>query len=71
MARVSDYPALAYRYYLSRGIAPRSLYNPRQRRRRRALKNAADDKKATTVVVNDPDDLKGTLKRFGGSQSDA
>ena len=33
-------------------------------------KSAADDKKATTVVANDPDDLKGTLKRFGGSQSD-
>jgi hypothetical protein len=33
-------------------------------------KTAADDKKATTVVVNDPDDLKGTLKRIGGSQSD-
>ena len=33
-------------------------------------KTAADDKKATTVVANDPDDLKGTLKRFGGSQSD-
>jgi hypothetical protein len=30
----------------------------------------ADDKKATTVVANDPGDLKGTLKRFGGSQSD-
>jgi hypothetical protein len=33
-------------------------------------KTAADDKKATTVVANNPDDLKGTLKRFGGSQSD-
>jgi hypothetical protein len=30
-------------------------------------KTAADDK---TVAVNDPDDLKGTLKLFGGSQSD-
>ena len=27
MARVTDYPELAYRYYLSRGIAPRGLYN--------------------------------------------
>jgi hypothetical protein len=35
----------------------------------RAKKPAAD-KKATTVVVNDPDNLKGTLKRIGGSQSD-
>jgi hypothetical protein len=33
-------------------------------------KTAADDKKATTIVANDPDDLKGTLKRIGGSQSD-
>jgi hypothetical protein len=33
-------------------------------------KSAADDKKATTIVANDPDDLKGTLKLFGGSQSD-
>jgi hypothetical protein len=24
----------------------------------------------TTVVADDPDDLKGTLKRIGGSQSD-
>ena len=48
--------------------------------RRWALKNedsvmstkkpAVDDKKATTIVANDPDDLKGTLKRIGGSQSD-
>ena len=29
MARAPDYPALAYRYYLSRGIAPRGLYNTR------------------------------------------
>jgi hypothetical protein len=27
MARVTDYGALAYRYYLSRGIASRCLYN--------------------------------------------
>ena len=27
MARAADYPALAYGYYLSRGIAPRGLYN--------------------------------------------
>jgi hypothetical protein len=27
MARATDYPALAYRYYLSRGIASRGLYN--------------------------------------------
>jgi hypothetical protein len=33
-------------------------------------KTAADDKNATTIVANDPDDLKGTLKRIGGSQSD-
>ena len=33
-------------------------------------KIAADEKKVTTVVANDPDDLKGTLKRIGGSQSD-
>jgi hypothetical protein len=30
----------------------------------------ANDKKATTIVANDPDDLKGTLKRIGGSKSD-
>jgi len=35
-----------------------------------AKKPAADDKEATTIVANDPDDLKGTLKRIGGSQSD-
>jgi hypothetical protein len=35
-----------------------------------ANKPAVDDKKATTIVANDPDDLEGTLKRFGGSQSD-
>ena len=28
-----------------------------------AKKPAVDDKKATTIVANDPDDLKGTLKR--------
>src|SRR5208282_5363205 len=28
------------------------------------------DKRAKTVVANDPDDLKGTLKHIGGSQSD-
>src|ERR1700730_12995078 len=33
-------------------------------------KPSVDDKKATTIVANDPDDLKGTLKRIGGSQSD-
>jgi hypothetical protein len=33
-------------------------------------KPAVDNKKATTIVANDPDDLKGTLKRIGGSQSD-
>src|ERR1700736_3145597 len=33
-------------------------------------KTPADGKRATTVVANDPDDLKGTLKRIGGSQSD-
>ena len=33
-------------------------------------KPAVDDKKATTIVANDPDDLKGTLKRIGGSMSD-
>jgi hypothetical protein len=30
----------------------------------------ANDKKATTIVANYPDDLKGTLKRIGGSKSD-
>jgi hypothetical protein len=53
---------------------------PLQLLRRWALKNedsvmstkkiAVDDKKASTIVANDPDDLKGTLKWFGGSQSD-
>ena len=31
---------------------------------------AADGEKVKTVVTNDPDDLKGTLKQIGGSQSD-
>ena len=35
-----------------------------------AKKTAAGRKKATTVVAGDPDDLKGTLKRIGGSRSD-
>ena len=35
-----------------------------------AKKTAAGGKKAKTVVADDPDDLKGTLKRIGGSQSD-
>src|SRR2546426_732397 len=35
-----------------------------------STKKPVADKKATTVVANDPDDLKGTLKRIGGSQSD-
>jgi len=33
-------------------------------------KPAADGQKANTVVVGDPDDVKGTLKRIGGSRSD-
>jgi len=33
-------------------------------------KPAADGEKAKTVAANDPDDLKGTLKHIGGSQSD-
>ncbi len=33
-------------------------------------KTPANDKKATTIIANDPDDLKGTLKRIGGSKSD-
>ena len=36
----------------------------------RVKKSAAGDGKVATVVANDPDDLKGTLKRIGGSQSD-
>ncbi len=35
-----------------------------------AKKAAAGGKKANTVVADNPDDLKGTLKRIGGSQSD-
>jgi hypothetical protein len=35
-----------------------------------STKKQAADTKHTTVVANDPDDQKGTLKRFGGSQSD-
>jgi hypothetical protein len=35
-----------------------------------AKRPSADDKKPTTVVANDPNDLKGELKRIGGSQSD-
>ena len=34
------------------------------------VKPAPGGEKSKTVVVNDRDDLKGTLKRFGGSQSD-
>src|SRR5262249_41835353 len=33
-------------------------------------KKPAADKTPTTVVADDPDDLKGTLKHIGGSQSD-
>src|SRR5262249_13249472 len=33
-------------------------------------KKPAADKAPTTVVADDPDDLKGTLKHIGGSQSD-
>jgi hypothetical protein len=35
-----------------------------------SAKSMAADKKATTVVINDSEDLKGNLKRVGGSQSD-
>src|SRR6266550_7500892 len=35
-----------------------------------STKKPAADKTPTTVVADDPDDLKGTLKRIGGSQSD-
>jgi hypothetical protein len=35
-----------------------------------SAKKTAADKKTTTVVADDPEDLKGTLKRIGGSQSD-
>lgn len=34
-------------------------------------KPAANEKQPTTIVANDPNDLKGTLKRIGGSQSDS
>jgi hypothetical protein len=33
-------------------------------------KKAAKENKPWTVVANDPDDLKGTLKKIGGSRSD-
>ena len=32
---------------------------------------AVNDKQPTTVVVDNPNDLKGTLKRIGGSQADS
>ncbi len=35
-----------------------------------AKKPATEGNKAKTVVANDPDDMKGTLKRVGGSHSD-
>ena len=35
-----------------------------------AGKKGAKETKILTVVVNDPDDLKGTLKNIGGSRSD-
>src|SRR5215467_3627567 len=35
-----------------------------------SAKKPAADNKPTTVVADDPDVLKGTLKRIGGSQSD-
>ncbi len=35
-----------------------------------ARKTASAGEKAKTVVADDPDNLKGTLKRIGGSQSD-
>ena len=35
-----------------------------------STKKLAADKAPTTVVADDPDDLKGTLKHIGGSQSD-
>jgi hypothetical protein len=35
-----------------------------------AKKSAADPKKPITVIANDPEALKGRLKRVGGSQSD-
>ena len=35
-----------------------------------STKKPAADRKPATIVANDPDDLKGNLKRIGGSQSD-
>src|SRR5262245_14237150 len=35
-----------------------------------SAKKTARGKKTATVVADDPNDLKGTLKRIGGSQSD-
>jgi hypothetical protein len=35
-----------------------------------SAKVASGDREAATVVANDPNDLKGELKRIGGSQSD-
>jgi hypothetical protein len=35
-----------------------------------SAKKTAADKKTTTVEADDPEDLKGALKRIGGSQSD-
>ena len=35
-----------------------------------STKKSGADKKSTTVVADDPENLKGTLKRIGGSQSD-
>jgi hypothetical protein len=36
---------------------------------RMSAKVASGDREAATVVANDPNDLKGELKRIGGSQS--
>jgi hypothetical protein len=35
-----------------------------------SMKQPAADTKPTIVVADDPEDLQGKLKRFGGSQSD-
>jgi hypothetical protein len=35
-----------------------------------SMKQPAADKRPTIVVANDPEDLQGKLKQFGGSQSD-
>jgi hypothetical protein len=35
-----------------------------------SMKQPAAEKKPTIVVANDPEDLQGKLKRYGGSQSD-